>query len=242
MKKMLWAGLLSLLVSGCGSDTRVYDEISAHDKIPDSAAFEKRPHYALVSPETAPEDRYVLLDNARGVALVYYAYAVRLDDLKPADYNLIAQSVSREYRYAVDGFQKNDLLANLIPEIKSGLDRFSRNRFYAIDIPVLIGHYDFTNKTFPTKGVPQKNFGVYFQGNDLAVSFLNPDDFASVVVEQEDKARHIEALVSNNHNQVVARFYLFMQHSDTENRRANFTVTRMRITGPDGAMLLDASV
>lgn len=161
----------------------------------------------------------------------------------PVDYDKVAQIYSEDYRRTSDTFKKQDIVNSLKPRIDSQIEAARGGRYvvWTIDSPYnpLLSSYRMETKSFPVQQLSADSF-YYFNDNASTyhISFANAEDFKSLSVPDETKARAIEALVSKNVGMRM-RIYAFVQDADPSNTTVKAQIMKIKISGKNGEQIWD---
>lgn len=243
--------LLSLLtfaafVAGCGdkneqpkgnNPAQALEQMKQGAQNPAMAAEMKKEAVAVRNlPKGDPNaqlEKFVDLKSGGEVATLYYAISGL-----PVDYEKLAPIMSREYRETSDGFKKQEILQALKPRIDASINEAKKNSYYVVDTDIQLQHYDFSTKSFPVNGVPDKNGSIYFfDSSEYRIGFNNGDEFKSYKVDDSEKAKQIESLVAKYQASGKAKLYLFAQDTDSNSRQVKFQIVRVVMSGKEGLQI-----
>lgn len=183
-----------------------------------------------------PDTAYVMTTEGTQLMYLYAAFSGM-----PPDYDRMASAISQDYRSASDEFKKHDMLGALKPKIDAGIaDAKAHPYFIFTDNSPQIGHYDFQRKAFPVgDALFQANGSARFPGpTPYELTVTNGQLFQQLNVPDENLAKTIEALVSQNAN-LSARIYAFAQGTDdSSSPMVKAEITKVELIGSNGQVLL----
>lgn len=252
MKKMLVSmTIVALVIVGCGKSKD--DVSSSGDEIRPQAQDSTIQAPTVTVPKRLPQaDRsvplvnYVKLGSGNQLMFMYYALAGG-----PVDYEKLAKAYSEEYRQAVDGFKKQDLMKILKPRIDAGIEKARNERYFLHTASgyggsptrygsPFLGNYDFDTKSFPiSDSIWSVDAYSYFSDNpNYKFSFTNGTAFRELKVEDQEVARKIEAMVSD-HKEFRLIIHAFAQEADLASEgKILAQIVKMQFTDNQGKDLL----
>lgn len=187
---------------------------------------------------SVPVEKYVPLTSGNQLMFMYYG----LSNM-PVDYEKVASIYSRDYRATSDAFKKQDILKALTPRIDAEIAKAKELRYYQVEFDANLGSYDFNAKGFPVdNSIGPDSYGYFSDNRDYRYSFTNGDKYKLLKVEDEAKARQIEALVENYRRDYRRRmrlvYYAFAQDADPGNMQINSQIVRIKLVDDRGGELL----
>lgn len=185
--------------------------------------------------KNTPIEKYVAIESGQEIAFLYYAMSGL-----PNDYDKLAWIESREFRDTQDGFKKQEILQAIKPKIDAKLAALKANRYYSLTQNLQVGHYDFKTKSFPVSGVPKTGSASYFDDfSAYKLGFNNGDEFANYKVEDVEKAKQIESLVTNGIAGGKATVYLYAQDTDSNDLQVKMQIVKVVLKQKDGTDLIN---
>jgi hypothetical protein len=181
---------------------------------------------------SVPTEQYGALADAKQLATLYHALSG-----KPANYEELAPVFSKDYENSTDAFQKKDLLNALKPEIDQKIAFFGeqKNHYFKIELQGYLSHYDFSDKSFPVK-LPntEPNYYIFFDNfQNYMMGFTNGEKFTKAYVPEEEKARRVEARISESARSgslpVQAVVFVFAQGTEPEDKRIHSQIVKVQL-------------
>lgn len=246
--KMVSLALLisvSFLIGGCSKSEETADVSPSSNEKPSlqealSVEGQKRATLKALPQADAsvPLDKYIPLTSGNQLMFMYYA----LSNM-PVDYEKVASFYSREYRDTDDVFKKRDILKALIPHIDAEIAKARESRYFQLKFRAKLGSYDFNAKGFPVKNWFEPDSYGYFEDNrGYRYSFTNGDKFKLLKVEDEDKARQIEALIQDYRRRydrhMLLVYYAFAQAADPGKMQIKSQIVHVKLVDHLGNELL----
>lgn len=169
---------------------------------------------------------YYELEGAHQLAALYYA----LSELPP-DMETLARIGSRDYAMATDAFRKQDLLKALEPRLKAEIEHARTHRYFRADYRgVCLGHYDMATRSFPVSGGPTGDSYLYFnEGSEFRLEFTNGDDYRRLAVADEQRARDLEARVTQGAACGNLRVHVFAQGTDLRSKTVRSQIVKAQL-------------
>lgn len=244
MKTKLVVTLISsaLLIAGCGSKSEDAAKAPAAGGLADlkspAAVQAATANTSKRGDASKPLTEYREISGGNDLMFLYYAQLGI-----PVDYDKVAQIYSEDYRRTSDTFKKQDIVNALKPRIDSQIEAARSGRYviWTIDSPYnsLLSSYRMETKSFPVQQLTADAF-YYFTDNASGyhISFANAEDFKSLTVPDEGKARAIEAMVSKNVGMRM-RIYAFVQDADPSNTTVKAQIMKIKISGKNGESIWD---
>ena len=176
-----------------------------------------------------PDEAYVEITNGEKLVYLYQGLSQM-----PIDYDAIASSTVRDYRFERDEFKKRDILAALKPKIESDIKAASAQRYlkFRANDPGLYSEYDFNKKAFKQSAISSGtriSFGDYGQ----QIGFTNATAFELVPVPDEAQARKLSA-VRSKYRDVTLDIYLYAQEADLNDKIIKCQIMKMIYKTNDG--------
>ena len=180
-----------------------------------------------------PPEQYLPISSGNQLMFLYYG----LINL-PVDYDKVAQAYSSEYRSTNDEFRKKDVVEALKPRIDAQIADSRQHRYFAVETPAGLGHYDFTAKGFPVNGSLGGNTYGYFMDNGAyKYSFTNGEAFKLLPVPDEALARRIEDMVHRG-IPMSLRLYAFAQDVDPNQQIVKSQIVTLKLLDNHGIALV----
>lgn len=229
MKNTIVIGLVLLMVLGCSKEDPAVSVNAAQptaqqpQAAPPAATVRKLPQ----ADKSIPFTQYVEISDGAQVDLMYYAYSGM-----PVPWEKLAEQKSSEYLYEKDGFRRNDMLKALQPRLAEDIEGFKAKRYFSMLSTGGLGHYDFASKAFPLTGIQQDQ--AYSFGGGGWIHPVNAGEFQRLKVEDEAKAKELEALVSKSMANGGLKIYFFAQDAEEVSGRKTIQaqITRIEILSP----------
>ena len=176
-----------------------------------------------------PESAYAEITDGDKLVYLYYG----LSQL-PVDYQAIANSTVRDFRYERDEFKKRDILNALKPKIDADIKAVGAQRYlkFRANDAGLYAEYDFNKKAFRQSAI---GTGTRFSFGDVGqqIAFTNASAFEWVPVPDESQARQLTAMRSK-YNGVTLDIYLFAQEADLNDKAIRCQIMKMVYKTKDG--------
>lgn len=195
---------------------------------------------SLPQPNLAtPDDVYVTIDKGNQVMFLYAAFSGL-----PADYDKMAQAFSSDYRSTSDTFRKHDLLTALQPKLDAGITVAKAHPYITwVDDSPQLGHYDFTQKSFPVSSAlfQQGGYLTFYDNGGYLLAVSNGQVFTQLHVADDSKARTIEALVGK-YPSMRLKVFAFVQATDGSGTpTVQAVITKVQLLDSHGQVLFEAT-
>lgn len=185
-------------------------------------------------------DSYQKVDSGAQIAYLYYALSGM-----PVDYQQLAQAVSADYRATSDTFKQKAIVDALKPQIDAQIAAFKKSPYIVVHWQdAQLSHYDMSGQFFPLNGIPLDGTraGYFSDAPMYQYVITNGTHFEQFKVEDQNKAKDIEAVVSSgypdtglrNAFQVPTDGYLFAQGVDTSMRAVKLQLVELSLNDPKG--------
>lgn len=218
---MVW---MALIVMGCSKEDPGTSMQSTREstQAPQATSSEKAVRKLPPADKTVPFAQYAVLTEGTQIELMYYAYSGM-----PVPWEKLAEKKSSEYRYETDGFRRNDMLKAIQPRLAEDIERYKARRYFVIQTSGGLGHYDFATKSFPLSGI--KPDQAYSFSGESWISPVNASSFLRLKVDDEAKAKELEALVSKSWADGGLKIYFFAQDAEEVSGRRTIQAEITRI-------------
>lgn len=244
MKYLLTLTTLSaaLALSACGkSETEATKPEAAKPSLSDASAHKAEEKAKETIAAKAPRadqtkalSEYAQLDSGKQLMFLNLALSGM-----PADYQVIARNISRNYDNESDNFKKNDMLKALKPGIDQEIEAAKARRYVYLDVSdTPLETFDFNQSAFPMKLLSS---GSYRYFNDLyryKAEFGHIEPFAALKISDENQAREIEQLRTKY--QLQARIYMFAMDVPVGSDNVRFEPVAIEIRDKQGRVLATA--
>lgn len=259
MKQVALPLLLICALSACGKSEAPSASApqSGSDPEPQVAAENPKPIVTNV-----PLDRYVEVADSsedmkpqQGFDLVALNAAVsQVDSALPVDFEVLANSTSKEYFKTQDAFKKKELLATLKPKLEERIGYFQANPYIATvyNYSNNIEAYDFNRGGFPVNVFKGNRFlyaGDTGYGNSGLMYGFNVKNEAEATffpVSNEELAKRIETMRTSGETPRLKAYFTAETKPKSNNATAfhhyftaeiPLTVTALQLIGRDGTVL-----
>lgn len=223
-KSLLIATLVGVAVTGCGKASnqthapeKQAESQSNGDPCPIYADLMKRERAADTSyglhiarnctrlTQNSEKPNIKLADDAYAEVtsnnqLIWAYYAVYTGEI---NYNEIAEAISQKYKNANDAFKKQEILAQIKPEIDKNISNAKLNKYYYTDLKPGLSPYDFNTHSFQLGSDVLYGWSYTYSPK---LKYLNSNEFMTLKVEDVESAKKIENLRPEG----KLRAYVFM--------------------------------
>lgn len=142
-----------------------------------------------------------------------------------------------------DAFKRNDRIKAFMPTAQAEMAEIAVHSYYAMNIKVGLGEYDFDQKAFKLNGVNREgeSFSIKGAGKHF-VAFVNGQDYQWIKVEDESEARRIEALRTSDDIRIKAfrgkaYFFAANAHPGEKVNLIESELIRLEIFDSTGALI-----
>ncbi len=215
---------MALIMMGCNKDDPSASKVSAREaaEAPQAASPATTVRQARQADKATPFTQYIELTDGSQIELMYYAYSGM-----PVPWEKLAEKKSSEYRSETDGFRRNDMLKAIQPRLAEDIERFKAKRYFVIQTSGGLGHYDFSTKSFPLSGI--KPDQAYSFSGESWIRPVNASSFLRLKMDDETKAKELEALVSKSWADGGLKIYFFAQDAEEVSGRRTIQAEITRI-------------
>lgn len=195
------------------------------------AGFEK-------ADRSIPFERYREIEDGKWLALKYQTMAGGEPDRE-----VLADIYDSTLYQETDTFKRNDRIKAIMPTAQAEMAEIAGHSYYAMDVKVGLGEYDFDQKAFKLNGVNREGVSFSIDGaGKHFVAFVNGQDYQWIKVEDESEARRIEALRTSSDIRTKTfrgKAYFFAANAQP-GERVNLIeseLTRLEIFDSTGALI-----
>lgn len=193
-----------------------------------------------VAVASTPIDQYRPISGGTDIVYLYYAKTGL-----PIPYEDLAPRISDEYRNTQDAFKKKEVLDALKLKIDANVEAFKKTDYISFVEDGLLGHYDLNKKSFIVRGMPDQNDSKYTSFGMYSVSFTNVSKFSGYKVDEVERAKEIEALVTKGGGVAVEKIelhgnlYAFVQKANTDTKQIQVQIVRIQAQDEAGKVPVD---
>lgn len=230
-------GATSLALAACNAPTPTQPGTETQANVPSifdqtlvpQENKQQAPNTLLGGNPLLPETAYAEITDGEKLVYLYYG----LSQL-PVDYQEIANSTVRDFRYERDEFKKRDILNALKPKIDADIKAAGAQRYlkFRANDTGLYSEYDFNKKAFKQNAIGP---GTRFSFGDVGqkIAFTNATSFEWIPVPDESQARQLTAMRSK-YDGITLDIYLFAQEADLNEKAIRCQIMKMVYKTKDG--------
>ncbi len=221
---------------GCSKDEKSAESPKEPTQAASPAAAPEPAKVAATAPKADPSvplDQYAEFTSGRQIMFSYLALSKA-----PVDYEQVASKISHEYARQSDVFKKRELFESLKPGIDDSIEKAKANRHHSMKISyVQLTSYDFNTKSFKIDSMAGSgytiSFGDSFDGYKIELG--NSDKFSTLVVENEQLARKIEA--QRTSGLFDLKLYFFITGTVPGKTTMTGEITKVQVLGKNNELL-----
>lgn len=236
---ILAGSALTLSIAGCGGNKDSGATTpTLNDALSNKGVVAARESALPQGDSAKPLEAYRPLSSGNEIMFLYYAISAI-----PMDYEKVAKVYSKEYRDSSDAFRKQDILKAVKPLIDAEVSKAKGNLYllwqdegYGTSI---LSHYDLATKSFSIQSsyITDGASGYMYDNSNYQIEFAKSEQFRTGKVEDEERARTIEKLISSN-EKFILKLYAFAQEAVPNTQHVKVQTVHIAITDRHGNTLI----